>query len=128
MAVTEAISTEVQSQGPAPARSALRRVANEVVGQVFYGTLLRQLRSSSLKGKYGHGGRGEEVFQAQLDQFLAERAGGVGRIDLADALVKRFERRACLVEKHKQQVRQMMQAAERERVAPGRGAVEERRW
>ncbi len=70
----------------------LRDSAAQVVGSVFYGTLLKNLRSSSLQGEIGHGGRGEEVFQAQLDQVLAERAGQARNFDLADVIVRRFER------------------------------------
>ena len=76
------------------ARKSLRTAANELVGEVFYGTLLRQMRQSPLKGKYGHGGRGEEVFQAQLDTELASRAGKASGASIADAVVDRFERNA----------------------------------
>ena len=51
----------------------LRETADQLVGSVFYGSLLRTMRASALQGKYGHGGRGEEVFAAQLD--LAGRLG-----------------------------------------------------
>ena len=34
----------------------LAETANMIAGQLFYGTLLKQLRSSELKGEYGHGG------------------------------------------------------------------------
>ena len=61
---------------PENGKSRLREVADQVVGQIFYGTMLRQMRKSAFKGKYGHGGRGEEVFQAQLHDVLATRAGG----------------------------------------------------
>lgn len=78
----------------AQAHKSLRTAADELVGEVFYGTLLRQMRDSSLKGKYGHGGRGEEIFQGQLDSVLASRAGRAGGSQLADAIVDRFERNA----------------------------------
>lgn len=68
----------------------LRKTVNEVIGSVFFGPLLRSLRAGSLKGEIGHGGRGEEVFQAQLDQVFAERAGAATRYELGDALVERF--------------------------------------
>ena len=75
--MTELGTTSVSShQGSSAQRlNQLRDVAGEVVGSVFYGKLLQTLRDSSLKGQYGHGGRGEEIFQAQLDQVLAEEAG-----------------------------------------------------
>lgn len=53
----------------------LRQVSTEVLGSVFYGTLMKTMRESTLKGPYGHGGRGEEIFAAQLDGLLAERMG-----------------------------------------------------
>jgi hypothetical protein len=58
---------------------------------VFYGTLLKMQRESRLQGPYGHGGRGEEVFRGQLDQFLAEEAGRSRGFDISDAIVARFE-------------------------------------
>jgi Rod binding domain-containing protein len=93
--VTAIATTQSTAPGAADqARSALRRAADELVGEVFYGTLLRQMRQSPLKGKYGHGGRGEEVFQGQLDSLLAARAGRAGESTLVDAVVARLERRA----------------------------------
>ncbi len=50
------------------------------------------MRASGLRGKYGHGGRGEEVFAAQLDQILAERAGRARGYDLSDAIMGRLDR------------------------------------
>ena len=53
----------------------IREHVGEFVGTVFYGTLMRQMEDSSIKGKYGHGGRGEEIFQGQLNMELAKRMG-----------------------------------------------------
>lgn len=89
------------------ARTNLKNASDELVGSVFYGTMLRQLRSETLKGKYGHGGRGEEVFQAQLDQVLAKEMGKGKNGNLSDAIVDRFERNAI----HAAQVRTRQQAA-----------------
>ena len=71
----------------------LRGTAGRIVGSIFYGTLLRIQRESSLKGPYGHGGRGEEVFRAQLDQIFAEQAGRARASDLTDTIVSRYEKR-----------------------------------
>lgn len=73
-----------------PKLAGLRETTNKLVGSVFFGTLLRTLRSSTLKGEYGHGGRGEEVFMGQLDQILAERAGQSRTYDLGEAILRRF--------------------------------------
>ena len=53
----------------------MRDRLGEFVGNVFYGTLIRQMQSSKLKGPFLHGGRGEDVFQGQLGMELAKRLG-----------------------------------------------------
>ncbi len=73
----------------------LRTAVNEVVGSVFFAPLLRSMRNSPLKGTYGHGGRGEEVFQAQLDQILAERAGQASNSSLNKTIFDRLSRAAA---------------------------------
>jgi hypothetical protein len=98
-----------------PAASApgveLRRTADELVGSVFYGTLLRQLRQSSLKGAYGHGGRGEEVFGAQLDQVLAQRAGRARTNPLSAAVARWYGNQAEVMDRVRQQQRQTLAAS-----------------
>ena len=71
--------------GGAQADSMRDRVG-EVVGQIFYGTLLREMQASKLKGRFGHGGRGEEVFQGQLGMELAMRIGRSGNNAITDRL------------------------------------------
>lgn len=68
----------------------MRTVVDKVVGLTFYGTLLRAQRSASLRGSIGHGGRGEEIFGAQLDQVLAERAGVASGFNLSEVIVRRL--------------------------------------
>jgi hypothetical protein len=79
---------------PAPPKNArlkvLREMAGKVVGEAFYGTLLRTMRNSKLKGEIGHGGRGEEVFQAQLHGIYAERMGMARRQPLVDAIYRTY--------------------------------------
>ncbi|HRX85334.1 MAG TPA: rod-binding protein [Phycisphaerae bacterium] len=94
MSVSALNNLDAAATTRAAAHKSLRKAADELVGEVFYGTLLRQMRDAPLKGKYGHGGRGEEVFQAQLDQVLASRAGQASNSNLADAIVDRYERNA----------------------------------
>jgi Rod binding domain-containing protein len=50
----------------------VREAFTQFVGQTFYGQMLKAMRSTVGKPAYFHGGRGEEVFQSQLDQTLAE--------------------------------------------------------
>ena len=71
-----------------PRLARLREATGKVVGAVFYGTLLKSMRDSALRGTIGHGGHAERVFEAQLDAELATRAGQASGTDLAVALFK----------------------------------------
>ncbi len=79
----------------AKAHGELREAINEVIGSVFFAPMLRTMRSSSIKGSFGHGGRGEEIFQGQLDQMLSERAGKATSFELSDVLFNRFSTAAA---------------------------------
>jgi len=91
---TATAGLEKLPQQAASAKGAeMRAKVGDLVGNVFYGTLLRQMQESKIKGKYFHGGRGEEVFQAQLGMELAKRMGESPSDPMAnmiyDALVRR---------------------------------------
>ncbi len=64
----------------------LRNATREIAGSVFYGTLLKTMRASKLKGSYGHGGRGEEIFAAQLDGIMAKEMGRGTKGGIAEAM------------------------------------------
>lgn len=81
----------------ADALEPLRQATGQVVGSVFYGTLLKTMRESKLKGPFGHGGRGEEVFAAQLHGLWAERMGEATDRGIAETLYRRLERQQRLV-------------------------------
>lgn len=88
-----AVGSTMRMSEPKPARHAgLDRASGELVGSVFYGKLLSQMRDSKIRGKYGHGGRSEEVFSAQLHGLLAERIGTTDRSGLKDSVYKRLVR------------------------------------
>lgn len=72
----------------------LREKVGEFVGNVFYGTLLRQMQDSKLKGKYFHGGRGEDVFKGQLNMELAKRMGQSKADPIANSMYDAFVRSA----------------------------------
>ena len=69
----------------------LRHLSGEIAGSIFYGTLLRTMRESVLKGEYGHGGRGEDIFAAQLHGLFAERLGAAKQNPLAESLYRHLE-------------------------------------
>ena len=75
-------------------RVMLRRAVDEMIGVTFFGEMLKLARSSAIKGKFGHGGRGEEIFAAQLDQELARRAGQGMQNSLSDVIYNRLVKRA----------------------------------
>jgi hypothetical protein len=51
----------------------LRKSFQSFVGETLFGQMLKSMRKTQEKPAYFHGGRGEEVFQQQLDQVLAEK-------------------------------------------------------
>jgi len=68
----------------------LRQAVSELVGATFYGPLMKMARNNPFKGKIGHGGRGEEMFGAQLDMELARRASLKERGGLAETIYRRY--------------------------------------
>ncbi len=77
---------------PAGQKQQLRQAAEQLVSEAFLKTLMSMHRDSSLKGKYGHGGRGEEVFGSQLDTILAEESSSAMRSTLTDAVMRQLAR------------------------------------
>lgn len=84
----------------------LEDTAGQIVGSVFFGTLLQSMRQSRLQGPYGHGGRGEEIFAGQLDGILAERLGVAMNGGIKEALIRHLTpaqtRSDALSAKHKE--------------------------
>ncbi len=64
----------------------LREATGQVVGNLFFGEMFKSMRENPFRGEYGHGGRGEEIFAAQLHGILAERIGTTVSGGLGDAL------------------------------------------
>lgn len=79
---------------PGPRRRAiLRQAVGEMVGVTFFGEMLKIARNSAIKGKFGHGGRGEDIFAAQLHLELARRMGQDMRSGLSEAIYNRLAKR-----------------------------------
>lgn len=73
--------------------TALRRSTGEFVGDIFYGTLLREMQQSKFKTKYLSGGRAEEAFRGQLSMEIAKRIGRSGNDPVARRLFESISKR-----------------------------------
>jgi hypothetical protein len=69
----------------------LKEAFSDFVGQTFFGQLIASMRKTVGKPAYFHGGRGEEVFQGQLDQMLAERMSDASREQFAEPMFELFQ-------------------------------------
>lgn len=68
----------------------MREAFNDFVGQTFFGQMLSAMRKTANKPAYFHGGRTEEVFQAQLDQVLAEKLSDASAETFTDPMYELF--------------------------------------
>ena len=64
----------------------LREAAEKLVATTLIMPMFEQLRNDPLAAKLFHGGRGEEIFQQQMDQVLSDRIAGATRFDLVDSV------------------------------------------
>jgi len=74
-------------------QEALKEAVREVTGQLFFGSLLKSSRESSLKSELGHGGRGEAMFRSQLDQELVRRMSHASQNNVAEAMYEKLAKR-----------------------------------
>ena len=88
------VNASLQGDAPAPSQhDLLVGHAQRWVAQAFFGTLLRQARSSPFATGPFAGGRGGQAFGTMLDQELADRMSrGAGR-RLAESIVRSIEGR-----------------------------------
>lgn len=84
-----AISMDTQTSTAADRKmDQLREITGKVAGTVFFGTLLKSMRESTMNGPYGHGGRGEEIFSERLHGILAQQMGASMQGGLSEALYR----------------------------------------
>lgn len=74
----------------------LREAFQDFVGQTLFGSMLASMRKTVGKPAYLHGGRTEEVFQKQLDQYIVEDLTESSAETIADPMFELFslQRRA----------------------------------
>jgi len=71
-------------------REALRKNVREWVGQVFFGTLLKQMRSEMNTDNPFNGGKAGQTFGTQLDQTLISQWSQSSRFDVADKIAEQW--------------------------------------
>lgn len=74
-------------QGP----DELRKWFNRAVGQTFFRQMISEMRKGLQPSAYFHGGRGEEVFQKELDQIMAEKMAEASGDKFAGPMFDLFE-------------------------------------
>src|SRR6476660_4283593 len=67
----------------------LREKFTQFVGEVFYGQMLKSMRSTVGKPAYFNGGHAEEVFQCQLDQTMTEHLTKASASKFAEPMFER---------------------------------------
>jgi Rod binding domain-containing protein len=68
----------------------LREAAEKLVSTSLIMPMFEQMRNDPLAANLFHGGRGEKIFQQQMDQVLSDRIAGATRFDLVDAVYKQL--------------------------------------
>lgn len=71
-------------------RAELKKNIREMVGQVFFGTLMKQMRSEMDPENPFNGGKVGRTFGAQLDQTLISQWAVSGRFDVADKIAEQW--------------------------------------
>ena len=86
---------DVIAKTPLTAEGELQKQANNLVGQTFFGTLLKQMRDSPFKSDLFSGGRGGQAFSEMFDQTLAMRMSQRSGQKLTRPIVKKFKAAAA---------------------------------
>src|SRR6056297_1637780 len=84
--LSQAKTLPSENAGSEPMREAFQ----DFVGQTLFGSLLASMRSTTGKSAYMHGGRGEEIFQKQMDQHLVQNLSDSSASSLADPMFELF--------------------------------------
>ncbi|QDV64504.1 rod-binding protein [Crateriforma conspicua] len=68
----------------------LREAFQDFVGQTMFGSMLKAMRQTTGKPAYMHGGRAEEVFQNQMDQYIVEDLTESSASTISDPMFELF--------------------------------------
>lgn len=87
----ETVQTE-QTQPQAETHEKARDAARELVALAFLHPMLAETREDPFQSEMFHGGQGEKLFRARLDELTADRMSKSMRMPLADAVYRRMMR------------------------------------
>lgn len=76
----------------------LKEKFREFVAGTFYRTLLAEMRKTTTGKSLIHGGRAEEIFQAQMDQTLTDRLAISDGASFSEELFEQFTRQLGLAQ------------------------------
>lgn len=71
-------------------RARLRQNIREFVGQTFFGTVMKQMRSEMNPDNPLNGGKMAQTFGTQLDQVLISRWAKTARFEAADKIAQQW--------------------------------------
>jgi len=77
---------------PPSEEQTVRRAIEQLVAHALVLPLLKQVRDDPFKTPLMHGGMGEDMFGAQLDQIIADRLTGRANLPIVEAAYQRFSR------------------------------------
>jgi Rod binding domain-containing protein len=81
----------IKPQASTSDKAGLREAFDDFVGQSLFGQMLASMRKTLEKPAYFHGGRGEEVFQGQLDQMLTEELSDASAEQITSPMFELFQ-------------------------------------
>jgi len=95
--------SQAPSQGEVQQAEEVRDAFTAFVGQTFFSQMIKAMRTSTDKPSYLHGGRGEEIFQGQLDQTPSETMTQASSDDFAGPMFRnQFPHFADILQRHQQ--------------------------
>ncbi|MCC9607669.1 rod-binding protein [Blastopirellula sp. JC732] len=84
------VNANLNVAAPTAEQLEVREKFDQFVGESLFGQMLKTMRKSVGKSAYFNGGRGEEVFQSQLDQLLVEKLSQASAQELSGPMFEQF--------------------------------------
>ena len=80
------VAQRIAASGASNDDSRMRQLSQQLVGEAFYGLLMKEMRKSVSSDHLLSGGVGEDILGPYLDQQLVQRMAESRGFDLADAV------------------------------------------